>query len=103
MTISRRQFAGALSAAAMHTEYLHGAGNRAARIDNVLRSGIAQRKIPAAVAMLANGNKILYSGAFGTRDTSGAPVTDDSIFSIASMTKAITTTAALQLVEQGKI
>ena len=53
--------------------------------------------------MAASADKILYSGAFGTRDSSGVPVTADSIFRIASMTKAITTTAALQLVEQGKV
>jgi CubicO group peptidase (beta-lactamase class C family) len=53
--------------------------------------------------MVADGHSILYSGAFGTRDSSGVPVTADSIFAIASMTKAITTVAALQLVEQGKV
>jgi CubicO group peptidase (beta-lactamase class C family) len=72
-------------------------------IDETLRSGIAARKIPAAVAMVANANKTLYSGAFGTRDSSGVPVQTDSIFQIASMTKAITTVAALQMVEQGKV
>src|SRR5271166_552659 len=101
--ISRRQFAGAIAVAAAHARRLQAATNGASRIDDVLRSGIAQRKIPAAVAMAASGNKILYSGAFGTRDSSGAPVNADSIFAIASMTKAITTTAALQLVEQGKL
>jgi len=45
----------------------------------------------------------LYAGAFGTRDSSGVPAAPDSIFQIASMTKAITTVAALQLVEQGKV
>jgi methyl acetate hydrolase len=73
------------------------------KIDETLRSGIAQRKIPAAVGMVATGSKTLYQGAFGTRDSSGVPVTNDSIFAIASMTKAITTVAALQLVEQGKL
>ena len=53
--------------------------------------------------MAANAHGVLYSGAFGTRDSSGVPVTADSIFSIASMTKAVTTVAALQLVEQGKV
>ena len=72
-------------------------------IDDTLRSGIMQRKIPAAVGMVARERSLLYSGAFGTRDSSGAPVTTDSIFAIASMTKAITTVAALQLVEQGKV
>jgi methyl acetate hydrolase len=74
-----------------------------ARIDDVLRSGIAQRKLPAAVGMVADEHSILYSGAFGTRDSSGVPVAADSIFQIASMTKAITTVAALQLVEQGRV
>jgi CubicO group peptidase (beta-lactamase class C family) len=72
-------------------------------IDETLRTGIARRKIPAAVGMVASGERILYSSAFGTRDTSGVPVAADSIFGIASMTKAITTVAALQLVEQGKM
>ena len=53
--------------------------------------------------MFASGNKILYAGAFGTRDSTGVPVKVDTIFRIASMTKAITTAAALQLVEQGKV
>ena len=71
-------------------------------MDEVLRDGIAKRKIPAAVGMVANGSRTLYSGAFGTRDSSGVRVTPESIFSIASMTKAVTTVAALQLVEKGK-
>jgi methyl acetate hydrolase len=72
-------------------------------IDRALAAGIAQRKIPAVVGMAATGKKTLYEGAFGTRDSSGVPVRTDSIFNIASMTKAITTVAALQLVEQGKL
>jgi methyl acetate hydrolase len=72
-------------------------------IDGTLRSGIARRKIPAVVGMVASGSKILYEGAFGRRDSSGVPVRVDSIFQIASMTKALTTVAALQLVEQGKV
>jgi methyl acetate hydrolase len=74
-----------------------------AGVDETLRSGIARRKIPAAVGMVASGNKTLYSGAFGQRDSSGVPVRVDSLFQIASMTKAVTTVAALQLVEQGKM
>lgn len=53
--------------------------------------------------MFADANKTLYAGAFGTRDSSGFPLTADCIFGIASMTKAVTTVAALQLVEQGKV
>ena len=69
----------------------------------MLQSGIAGRKLPAAVGMVAEKQKTLYAGAFGTRDSSGVPVAPESIFRIASMTKAITTVAALQLVEQGKV
>jgi CubicO group peptidase (beta-lactamase class C family) len=100
--ITRRAFvAGGVSAALR-------VGGQAAtpgtdRVDEVLRSGVARRKIPVAVGAAANGQKMLYSGAFGTRDGSGVAVRADSLFQIASMTKAITTTAALQLVEQGKV
>src|SRR5450432_893678 len=73
------------------------------KIDETLRSGIARRKIPAAVGMAATESKTLYTGAFGERDSEGTPVTADAIFAIASMTKAATTVAALQLVEQGKV
>ena len=76
---------------------------RTASLDDTLRQGIALRKIPAVVGMVASGNRILYSGAFGQRDPSGTPVKVDTLFHIASMTKAITTVAALQLVEQGKV
>jgi CubicO group peptidase (beta-lactamase class C family) len=101
--ISRREFGGLVAAAGAPAKCLRGAtGGNAAKLDDTLRSGIARRKIPAAVAMAAGDRGILYSGAFGTRDSSGAPVSADSIFAIASMTKAITTVAALQLVEQGK-
>jgi methyl acetate hydrolase len=72
-------------------------------IDEALRSGIARRKIPAVVGMAATESKTLYTGAFGVRDSQGTPVRADSIFAIASMTKAVTTVAALQLVEQGKV
>ena len=72
-------------------------------IDEVLRAGIERRKIPAAVAMVANRNRVIYSGAFGKLDANGTPVALDSIFAIASMTKAVTSVAAMQLVEQGKV
>jgi methyl acetate hydrolase len=101
--ISRREFAGVVAILGAQADRLSGATGGAAKLDEALRSGIAQRKIPAAVGMAANERGILYSGAFGTRDSSGVPVTADSIFAIASMTKAITTVAALQLVEQGKV
>jgi methyl acetate hydrolase len=99
--INRREFSlGVILGAQAARLFATGA---ASKIDETLRTGIAQRKIPAAVAMAASAHGVVYSGAFGTRDSAGAPVAADSIFGIASMTKAITTVAALQLVEQGKV
>ena len=67
----------------------------------VLQQSATTRKIPAVAAMVATPDRVVWSGASGTRDSaSGIPVRPASIFSIASMTKAITTTAALQLVER---
>jgi CubicO group peptidase (beta-lactamase class C family) len=73
------------------------------QVDEALRAGVARRKIPTAVGSIAGRRKPLYAGAFGVRDASGVPVRADSIFRIASMTKPVTTVAALQLVEQGKV
>jgi methyl acetate hydrolase len=101
--INRREFGGLAAVLGAQARQLSGATSGAAKLDETLRAGIARRNIPAAVAMVASERSILYSGAFGTRDSSGAPAATDSIFAIASMTKAVTTVAALQLVEQGKV
>src|SRR5579863_10588911 len=101
--INRREFGGVIAVLGSQIKHLYGATGGAVKMDDTLRSGVEQRHIPAVVGMAATGDRILYQGAFGTRDSSGAPVTVDSIFAIASMTKAITTVAALQLVEQGKV
>src|SRR5580692_6312338 len=98
--INRRRFGSAALALGAGIERLFGSTSGGSKIDETLRSGIVERKIPAVVGMAATGERILYEGAFGTRDSSGAPLTTGSIFAIASMTKAITTVAALQLVEQ---
>ena len=75
-----------------------------AQIDQVLRQKCDAREIPGVVAMAANGNEVIYQGAFGKRDLSkDDAMTADSVFWIASMTKAITTAAGMQLVEQGKL
>jgi CubicO group peptidase (beta-lactamase class C family) len=100
-SIDRRSFL-ALGTGAVCAGRLVAAGGKEV-VDEALRSGIARRKIPAAVGMAASGSRTLYAGAFGRRDNSGAPVSVDSIFQIASMTKAVTTVAAMQLVEQGKV
>lgn len=75
-----------------------------AEIDEILRKASDAKEIPGVVAIAASGNDVLYQGAFGKRDLSKPDVmTDDSVFWIASMTKAVTSAGAMQLVEQGKL
>ncbi len=75
-----------------------------AQIDQILRQKSEAKEIPGVVAMAANGNEVIYQGAFGKRDLSkNDDMTTDSVFWIASMTKAVTTAGAMQLVEQGKL
>lgn len=97
---TRREFGGVALAVGTQSSRPFAANS----IDTVLRSGMDQRKIPAITAMAGTASAITYSGAFGTRDSaSGVPITTESIFAIASMTKAITSVGAMQLVEQGKL
>ena len=75
-----------------------------AQIDQVLRQKCEAKEVPGVVAMAATGSEVIYQGAFGKRDLSkDDAMTTDSVFWIASMTKAITTAAGMQLVEQGKL
>jgi methyl acetate hydrolase len=101
--MNRREFAGSVLVLGARVRNLRAAATDPGTIDQTLRAGIARRKIPAVVGMVAKQSNILYAGAFGQRDSQGVAVTTDSIFAIASMTKAITTVAALQLVEEGKL
>jgi methyl acetate hydrolase len=65
-----------------------------AQIDEALRQASDAKEIPGVVAIAGNSTDVLYQGAFGKRDVSqDQPMTPDSVFWIASMTKAITTTA----------
>ena len=78
------------------------------QIDQVLRRMSDAKEIPGVVAMAATSKEVIYQGAFGKRDLSKGDAKDnemtpDSVFWIASMTKAITATAAMQLVERGKL
>jgi len=74
------------------------------QIDQSLRTRCEAKDIPGVVAMAATGSEVIYQGAFGKRDLGkDDPMTADSVFWIASMTKAITCAAGMQLVEQGKL
>jgi CubicO group peptidase (beta-lactamase class C family) len=75
-----------------------------AQVDEVLRSAIDRGDVPGVVAMAATRDGVFYQGAFGRRTLlDEAVMSTDTVFWIASMTKAITSAAAMQLVEQGKL
>jgi methyl acetate hydrolase len=74
------------------------------QVDRVLREAVDRGDVPGIVAVAATRDGPVYEGAFGRRALpDGAAMTSDTVFWIASMTKAITSTAAMQLVEAGKL
>jgi CubicO group peptidase (beta-lactamase class C family) len=75
-----------------------------ARIDAYLKKEIAENKIPGAVILIQRHGRTEYFKSFGLRDpATWQPMTADSIFRIYSMSKPITTVAAMMLVEDGKL
>ena len=75
-----------------------------AAVDKVLADAVARGDVPGVVAMVTDRRGIVYQGAFGMADAgSRRPMRTDTIFRIASMTKPITSLAAMQLVEQGRL
>ena len=76
-----------------------------AHVAGALRRAVDAKEVPGVVAMAATDKGVLYEGALGPRGLEpGAPaMTLDTVFRIASMTKVVTSVAAMQLVEQGKL
>jgi len=75
-----------------------------AEIDRYLAGVVAETQIPGMVAMVADADGVLYTGAFGKQDTAaGIAMKPDTIFRIASMTKPVTSVAIMMLVQQGDI
>ena len=74
------------------------------RITSYVKNEIATSKIPGAVMIIKRRGKVAYFETFGLRDSeTKTAMTDDSIFRIYSMSKPITTVAAMMLVEEGKL
>ena len=73
-------------------------------ITEVLKADVAAGKIPGAVLLVARQGKVAYFESIGKLDAAaGTPLAKDSIFRIYSMSKPITTVAAMMLVEDGKL
>jgi CubicO group peptidase (beta-lactamase class C family) len=65
---------------------------------------VARGDVPGMVALVVDRDKVLYHEAFGKQNVAkNVPMEKDTIFRIASMTKAVTSVGVMQLVEQGKV
>ncbi len=71
-------------------------------LDAILHDAVAANDAPFLVAMAGNANGVTWSGTAGER-APGAPATEDTVFRIFSMTKAIGSTAAMILIDRGKL
>jgi len=81
-----------------------GAQARRGDIDAVLQTAVDDGAVPGVVAMAATERAVVYQGAFGARDIGKpAKMSVDTVFRIASMVKPLTSVAAMQLVEAGKL
>jgi CubicO group peptidase (beta-lactamase class C family) len=73
-------------------------------IDDFLNGEVAAGNIPGAIVLIQRHGKPVYFNCFGKRDVGkGTPMTADAIFPIHSVTKTITSVAAMMLVDQGRI
>jgi len=79
---------------------------RLAKIDDVVAEAIAEKKLPGAVVIVGRGDTVVYRKAYGNRAVVPAvePMTLDTVFDMASLTKVVATTSAvMMLVEDGRI
>lgn len=76
---------------------------RMARMDNIFQNSINNKEVPGVAAIVIRNGKIIYHKSFGLADNqSNRTLKKDDIFRIASMSKAITSTAVMMLWEEGK-
>ena len=75
-------------------------------VSTLINTAIAEHKLPGAVVLIGHNDKIVFERAYGNRalEPTIEPMTEDTIFDMASLTKVlVTTTAILQLYEQHKL
>jgi methyl acetate hydrolase len=104
-TLAAARLWGADCSATAYAEEPTRPGSRAvAQIDELLRTATTTGELPGVVALAATDHDIAYEGVFGSRRLPDGPaMTRDTVFRVASMIKPITSVAALQLVERGKL
>jgi CubicO group peptidase (beta-lactamase class C family) len=86
-----------------------------ATVSKLINDAIAADRLPGAVVVVGHGGKVVFHQAYGVRKLAGEPgldglpapaepMTEDTIFDMASLTKSLATaTAVMQLYEQGKV
>jgi len=75
-----------------------------AKVGEFFKNEVTTGKIPGAILLIQQHGKPVYRESFGVQDVvSRAPITDQTIFRLFSMTKAITSVAAMALVDEGKL
>jgi len=80
------------------------AADKLVRVGDYIRNEISTSKIPGAVLLIQQHGQPVYFENFGVRDVAtNLPMTADSIFRLYSMSKPITSVAAMMLVEEGKL
>jgi CubicO group peptidase (beta-lactamase class C family) len=85
-------------------ESLGFSNQRLARIDTAMQRYVDEKKLAGIVTLVARCGKVVHFEKFGMADVeAGRPMQLDTLFRIYSMTKPITTTAALMLLEEGRI
>jgi methyl acetate hydrolase len=76
----------------------------AGAIDRMFQAAVDKGEIPGVVAAITNKDRILYLKAFGKKDVArGIPMSRDTVFRIASMTKPLTSVGIMMLYEEGKL
>jgi CubicO group peptidase (beta-lactamase class C family) len=81
-------------------------GDRLARIDEIVAEGIAEKKMPGCVVCIGRRGKIVLLKAYGNKQVqpSELPMTTDTVFDMASITKPVATaTSVMLLVERGQL
>jgi CubicO group peptidase (beta-lactamase class C family) len=73
-------------------------------LSTFFNDAVARGDVPGVVALVVDRDKVLFHEAFGKQNVAkNVPMAKDTIFRIASMTKAVTSVGVMQLVEQGKL
>jgi CubicO group peptidase (beta-lactamase class C family) len=82
----------------------HFNNEKLAKVGEFFKNEVTTGKIPGAIVLIQQHGKPVYHESFGVQDVvSKAPITDQTIFRLFSMTKAITSAVAVKLVDEGKL